>query len=337
MEKEKLRRIMGKKVRKNRRNGEANMIKNIMKNTVTVTFLMFLTMNTLFALDIQRDILQRAQQYAGTEYCHGGISPPCFDCSGFVLRIYGDYVPGMPRVSRDMAGFGQPIDRRQLEPGDLVFFATGARTDTVTHVAIYMGQDSIIHAISNGPNRGVTITPLSARYWERRFAAATRVLPRASQVASLRQDESIEFAQGTYFGELFNGEPHGHGEMAMRNGDRYRGEFREGLFEGNGVYTWANGDRYEGDFRAGEMHGAGRFVASTGRDVTGRWESGERVGGDVVAAADADTSRRTYIRAQDSPWETWDGVVEGDFRAWQQREQEAFEEYRRRSEPLRTR
>lgn len=274
------------------------------------------------ALDVHRDILQPAQRYAGTAYCHGGIAPPCFDCSGFVLRVYSDHVPGMPRVSRDMARFGRTISREELLPGDLVFFATGARSDTVTHVAIYMGQDSIIHAISNGPDRGVAITPLSARYWNQRFYSATRVLPGAIRETEEVREEAIQFARGTYTGELRNGEPHGEGVMEMNNGDTYRGEFREGLFHGQGIYTWADGSRFSGSFRQGEMHGDGEFKTAAGESV---------------AARDAPASRSTYLISRDSPWETWQGIVEGDFWAWQEQERDAFEEFRRRSEPSRAR
>ncbi|TVR65815.1 MAG: hypothetical protein EA427_17325, partial [Spirochaetaceae bacterium] len=263
-------------------------------------------------------------------------------CSGFVLRVYGNHVPGMPRISRDMVRFGQTVPREDLQPGDLVFFATGGRPDVVTHVAIYMGQDSIIHAISNGPNRGVTITPLSAQYWDRRYYSATRVLPRARQVAEVPRDEAIRFSRGTYTGELREGEPHGRGEMVMHNGDTYRGAFRDGLFEGQGEYVWSDGSRYTGTFLRGEMHGEGTFVTAAGEASPGRWDQGSRVAapadpGPVERAAQQETSRRTYIRSQDSPWETWQGVVEGDFRAWQQQERDAFEEFRRRTEPPRSR
>ena len=317
------------------------MIKKNIKVPVNVFLLLVLSGVMVGALDVQREILRPAQQYAGIDYCHGGISPPCFDCSGFVLRVYRNHVPGMPRVSRDMAQFGTRISRGDLRPGDLVFFATGGRSDIVTHVAIYMGQDSIIHAISNGPNRGVTITPLSAQYWDQRFFSASRVLPTATQVAEVPRDEAIEFSRGTYTGELRDGEPHGHGEMVMNNGDRYEGEFRNGLFEGRGEYVWADGNRYEGEFLDGEMHGEGVFVTTAGETSSGRWEEGSRIveptePEPAQRIAREEASRRTYIRSEDSPWETWQGIVEGDFRAWQQQERDAFEEHRRRTEPPRS-
>lgn len=286
------------------------------KRCVALGVVLFTSVTAVCALDIQHDIIGKAQQYEGSSYCHGGVSPPCFDCSGFVLTVYGDHVSSLPRVSREMARVGEPVERDNLQPGDLVFFATGSRPHVVTHVAIYMGQDSIIHAISNGPDRGVTITPLNARYWERRYYTARRVLPRAEQVELVREEEALEFSRGVYSGDLRKGEPHGNGTMKMHNGDRYRGGFKEGLFDGEGEYVWANGDRYKGSFRQGEMHGEGVFVTADGEEIL-REES----------------SRRTYITSNDSPWETWDGVVEGDFRAWQEEEQRAYEEFRRESEP----
>lgn len=290
------------------------------------------------ALDIQREIILPAQSYAGTRYCSGGIAPPCFDCSGFVLRIYQPHV-ALPRVSRDMAQSGQPVNRSELRPGDLVFFATAGRAGAISHVAIYMGQDSIIHAISDGPNRGVTTTPLSANYWSTRFVSARRVLPQPSPAARQDQvtDVPIQFARGTYRGDLLDGQPHGEGTMEMNNGDRYDGQFENGVFHGEGRYRWANQDQFEGMFRNGEMHGEGTFRTAAGTTTTGRWDNGQLVTApaETAPAETQQASRRTYIRSQDSPWETWDGIVEGDFRAWQQQDQADFEAFRRRSEPQR--
>lgn len=225
------------------------------------------------------------------------------------------------------------MDRSELRAGDLVFFATGTTPGAITHVAIYMGQDSIIHAISNGPNRGVNVTPLSGGYWERRFAGARRVLPDAARVGSVDEQQAIEFARGTYTGDLRDGEPHGQGSMVMINGDRYEGQFVDGLFEGQGVYVWQNGDRYEGRFRAGEMHGQGRFTLSGGQVTTGEWDMG-RYQAPASQAASQPASRQTYMQQHESPWDTWEGVVEGDFALWQQQQDEAFDDFMQRRQTV---
>ncbi len=289
--------------------------------------LMVLTALPILAIDAQRDVIQPAQALLGSGYCRQSTGPTCFDCSGFVTYLYRDLVDGLPRVSRDMARFGTAIDRDDLEPGDLVFFATGSRPDQVTHVAIYMGQNSIIHAISDGPNRGVTITELSARYWRTRYYAARRVLPTepagsGPSGTAGHTDGEITFARGTYSGELLGGEPHGNGRLVMNNDDNYEGQFRNGFFDGDGTYTWADGSRYAGSFRDGRLHGNGTYTPAGGIAVSGTWNKGELLQRTVSAPP------ATYFDVKDSPWETFDGIVTGDFSAWLQEEQDAFEEWK---------
>lgn len=272
--------------------------------TAAILLLVVVAAAPAVAIDVTEDIVTPAQQYLGNSYCFGSASPNCFDCSGFVNYIYRRFVPDLPRSSRSMAGYGEPVAVQNVRPGDLLFFTTGPNRNVITHVAIYIGQDSIIHAISDGPERGVTITPLSARYWSRRLHSARRVLPQgpapAPEPAPSPQEpeqtaESIRFAKGTYTGALRDGEPHGTGTLQLNNGDRYEGEFRDGVFHGTGTYTWANGRSYTGRFEEGSIAEGG--------------------------------TRETYLEKRDSPWNDWDGVVRGDFAAWWEDEQDAFEQW----------
>ncbi|MFP4566658.1 MAG: NlpC/P60 family protein [Spirochaetaceae bacterium] len=263
------------------------------------------------ALDVPAEIVAPAQNYLGSGYCFGSASPDCFDCSGFVNYIYRPHVPDLPRSSRAMARFGEAVRVAEVRPGDLLFFTTGPDPNVISHVAIYIGQDTIIHAVSDGPERGVTMTPLSARYWSRRVHSARRVLalappetadstaaePAADPAAS---SDTLRFAKGTYRGELRDGEPHGAGVLRMTNGDRYEGEFRDGLFHGSGTYTWADGRSYTGRFTDGAIA-----------------ESG---------------ARHTYFEERSSPWNDFDGVVRGDFDAWWEDEQNAFEQWKQEQE-----
>ncbi len=226
----------------------------------------------------------------------GGISPSGFDCSGFVNYLYKPFVPALPRISSQIADFGHAISRDSLIPGDLVFFATGSSSSRITHVAIYIGQDSLLHAISNGPDRGVTITSLSARYWKNRYYSAARVLPEMGK--EVKTVEDLRFAKGYYSGDVVNGEPQGQGILEMDNGDRYEGAFFAGMFHGRGTYTWANGQSQSGDFQNG------RFLSDQ--------KKGEN-----------------YLKKEDSPWEDFDGLVEGDFQLWLNQEKDSFEEWKK--------
>lgn len=258
------------------------------------------------------------------------------------------YVEDLPRVSRDMARFGTAISRSELSPGDLVFFATTSARGVVSHVAIFIGQDSIIHAISDGPNRGVHITSLNARYWRTHFHSAARVLPAA---AVPEYGEKIEFAKGIYTGDLKAGEPHGSGFMSLNNGDTYRGGFAEGTFDGTGTYTWKNGESYRGSFRNGELHGRGVFTTASGDSTAGEWKEGVlQTDSATSSGTDTDTASgsgsgsgtgagqkpdtpETFLEVEDSPWENWDGYITGDFYAWRQQEQESFEQWKKENQP----
>ena len=79
----------------------------------------------------------------------------------------------LPRNSRAQFQAGHPISRDDLQPGDLVFFATGSRS-RVSHVGLYSGSGEFIHA----PGKGKTIrsASLSNNYFKSRYAGARRYL-----------------------------------------------------------------------------------------------------------------------------------------------------------------
>ena len=97
-----------------------------------------------------------AMQYLGTPYVWGGSSPGGFDCSGFVMYVYAQVGVSLPHSSYAQYGYGSPVSRSDLQPGDLVFF------DGLGHVGIYVGGGSFIHAPHTGDV--VKISSLSGWY-----------------------------------------------------------------------------------------------------------------------------------------------------------------------------
>jgi peptidoglycan DL-endopeptidase CwlO len=85
-----------------------------------------------------------AMGYLGTPYVYGGASPSGFDCSGFVMYVYAQVGVSLPHNAAAQYGYGTPVSRSQLQPGDLVFF------DGLGHNGIYTGGNSFIHSPHTG-------------------------------------------------------------------------------------------------------------------------------------------------------------------------------------------
>lgn len=108
--------------------------------------------------------------WLGTPYRYGGSSRQGTDCSGFVMSAYKEKTGvTLPRSSK--AGFksGQPIEKADLQVGDILYFTN--RWGMIDHAAIYIGDNRFIHSSTS---KGVVITPMSDPYWERKYKGARR-------------------------------------------------------------------------------------------------------------------------------------------------------------------
>lgn len=118
-------------------------------------------------------LVSEAQGWIGTRYVYGGDSKSGTDCSGLVMRVYGN-VCGLkiPRSTREQVRYCTKIARNKMRPGDLVFFASGKKEDKVSHVGLYIGDGKMIHASSS---RGVIVSGFDSGYWGERYFTAGRV------------------------------------------------------------------------------------------------------------------------------------------------------------------
>jgi cell wall-associated NlpC family hydrolase len=127
------------------------------------------------------NLVVTAMGFLGVPYRRGGNTVDTgFDCSGFVKAMYEQTVGLiLPRRANEQAAATQHIDRRDLQPGDLVFFNTLRRA--FSHVGIYIGDGKFIH--SPKPGAQVRVEDMGGPYWSPRFDGARRVLPsdRAAQ------------------------------------------------------------------------------------------------------------------------------------------------------------
>ncbi|MDE2414993.1 MAG: C40 family peptidase [Comamonadaceae bacterium] len=132
--------------------------------------------------DRASNLISTAMGFIGVPYRRGGNSVETgFDCSGFVRAIY-EQAKGMvlPRRANEQAAATEVIDKKDLQPGDLVFFNTMRRA--FSHVGIYLGDGKFIHAPRSGAQ--VRVEDMGASYWQRRFNGARRVLRDDGDAAS---------------------------------------------------------------------------------------------------------------------------------------------------------
>jgi cell wall-associated NlpC family hydrolase len=122
---------------------------------------------------VNRDrVLLDMVSFLGAPYRFGGNNKEGIDCSGFTSSIYASSMDRLlPRSAREQFQRGVPVDRQQLQFGDLVFFNTTGRSPS--HVGIYIEDDLFAHA---SVTSGVTISSLESTYYKKRFIGARRFM-----------------------------------------------------------------------------------------------------------------------------------------------------------------
>lgn len=156
--------------------------------------------------EVRREVVEYALSLVGTPYVWGGEwarkTPAGYpygaqshggvDCSGFIWYVLRKKAPGWAPVDRPYAGWSFPersstdmaaatekrLGYRQLQPGDVVFFAPNGRrskASTVYHAGLYLGRGWIVH--SSGSRAGVSIASIApGAWWHDQLAWGRRVI-----------------------------------------------------------------------------------------------------------------------------------------------------------------
>ena len=122
------------------------------------------------------DLVVSAMNFLGVPYRRGGSSADeGFDCSGFTRHLFdttlGKVLPHRADQQARDASLA-PVDRAELQPGDLVFFNTMKRA--FSHVGVYIGDGKFIHSPRTGGK--VRIEDMGDRYWRGRYNGARRAV-----------------------------------------------------------------------------------------------------------------------------------------------------------------
>ena len=120
-------------------------------------------------------IIKLAKNKLGRRYVWGAVGQKnTFDCSGLTSYVCKKNGIKIPRRAIEQSKYGKYVSRKDLKPGDLIFFDTSKRRKGyVNHVGIYLGNNKFIHASS--AKKKVVITSLNKNFYSQRFKGGRRV------------------------------------------------------------------------------------------------------------------------------------------------------------------
>ena len=106
-----------------------------------------------YASNVAAQALEYALAQLGKPYVWGGTGPDSFDCSGLAMRAYESAGIDLPHFAAFQYQASHPLTYGQLQPGDLLFWATNANdSNTIYHEAIYLGGGKMVQAPKTGWN-----------------------------------------------------------------------------------------------------------------------------------------------------------------------------------------
>ena len=166
--------------------------------------------------------------------------------------------------------------------------------------------------------------------------AAPKKEKKTQPKASVAKTTRKEYSNGSYEGEMKDGEPHGFGTYRWNDGDVYTGEYVNGVrhgkgkfvfasgnyydgewanekYHGHGIYHWSDGDEFEGEWKNGKRHGEGKWTYADGRYYTGVWENGESVSSSsiVYPSSSGNTASASIAKVERVVFDNGD-VYEGE-------------------------
>lgn len=122
------------------------------------------------------EMLNIAEKQLKKPYQSGKEGPYAFDCSGFTRFCYKHLGITLNRSSKEQADNGERVRRRNLKPGDLVFFK-GSKGRKIGHVGIVVEKGSgksfkFIHASTSS---GIIVENGDVEYFKKRYKTARRI------------------------------------------------------------------------------------------------------------------------------------------------------------------
>lgn len=109
------------------------------------------TLPPVAASPLAAAVLAFAEQQLGKPYVWGATGPDSYDCSGLTGAAYAAAGLQLPRTAAEQWYAGPHVALADLQPGDLLFWATDVNDPaTIHHVALYAGNGMMVAAPHTG-------------------------------------------------------------------------------------------------------------------------------------------------------------------------------------------
>jgi len=127
--------------------------------------------------ELAEKVVKEALKFNGVRYKYGGTTKKGMDCSGLVQTSFKSEDINLPRTTADLSKYGNWVDLKAVQKGDLLFFATRKNSRKVNHVGIVTKvNNEEVEFIHSSTSKGVIRSQLQERYWYFAFVQARRVL-----------------------------------------------------------------------------------------------------------------------------------------------------------------
>jgi gamma-D-glutamyl-L-lysine dipeptidyl-peptidase len=87
-----------------------------------------------------------ADYFLGASYQWGGVTPWGVDCSGLVQTTFAARGVKLPRDAAQQVNLGDPAPSSDIQPGDLLYFASESGSGAITHVAFAGDGETLVHS-----------------------------------------------------------------------------------------------------------------------------------------------------------------------------------------------
>ncbi len=121
-------------------------------------------------------VIKEARSYIGTPYKYGGTTRAGLDCSGLLMLSFKKIGKSIPRTSEGQWKVGQPVEEKNLEEGDWLFFAKQKGSKKIGHVGMVtdVRRGKSVRFIHATTKLGVVEDDLYMPYYYEIFLGAKR-------------------------------------------------------------------------------------------------------------------------------------------------------------------